>query len=118
MTGFRVEVFVADLDVFADFYTRVLGFELIERREGYAAVRRGAARIGAVVAWSEVDPAARQVPTGVEFVLEVADLATERDRVVAAGWPLEADIQLRPWGLADFRVFDPDGHYFRFTTES
>ena len=119
MTGFRVELFVADLDVFADFYTRVLGFELTERREGCAAVRRVAVRIGAVPAWSPVDPLARRVPTGVEFVVEVgdlADLSAERDRIVGAGGALEADLRLRPWGLADFRLFDPDGHYLRFTT--
>jgi catechol 2,3-dioxygenase-like lactoylglutathione lyase family enzyme len=116
MTGFRVEIFVADLDAFADFYTCVLGFDLVERRDGYAAVRRGAVRIGAVPAWSPVDPLARRVPTGVEFVVEVADLPAERARIVAAGAELESDLQTRPWGLDDFRLFDPDGHYLRFTT--
>jgi uncharacterized glyoxalase superfamily protein PhnB len=116
VTGFRVEIFVADLEVFADFYTRVLGFDLAERRDGYAAVRCGAVRIGAVLAWSPVDPLARRVPTGVEFVVEVADLQAARDRIIAAGGELEADLQTRPWGLDDFRLFDPDGHYLRFTT--
>ena len=117
VTGFRIEIFVADLGTFTDFYTRVLGFDLVEQRDGYAAVRRGPVRIGAVPAWSPVDPRARRVPTGVEFVIEVADLPAERDRIVAAGAELEADLQTRPWGLADFRLFDPDGHYLRFTTE-
>jgi len=37
------------------------------------------------------------------------DVAGERDRVVAAGWPLEQDLQNRPWGLSDFRIIDPAG---------
>jgi lactoylglutathione lyase len=49
----------------------------------------------------------------VEIVLEVADVASERDRVVAAGWPLDEDLRERPWGLADFRILDPSGYYLR-----
>ena len=57
-------------------------------------------------------------PAGVtELVLEVDDVAAERDRVVAAGWPLEEDLRRRPWGLTDFRVLDPAGYYLRITPE-
>jgi lactoylglutathione lyase len=48
-------------------------------------------------------------------VIEVDDVVAERDRVVAAGWPLEEDLQARPWGLTDFRVLDPAGYYLRIT---
>jgi lactoylglutathione lyase len=51
----------------------------------------------------------------VELVLEVDDVAGERDRVLAAGWPLEEDLQERPWGLTDFRILDPAGYYLRIT---
>lgn len=44
------------------------------------------------------------------------DVAGERDRVVSAGWPLDADLTERPWGLLDFRLYDPDGHYLRVTS--
>jgi hypothetical protein len=47
----------------------------------------------------------------VDLVLEVDDVVAERDLVVAAGWPLEQDLQDRPWGLTDFRVVDPAGYY-------
>jgi lactoylglutathione lyase len=116
----RLEVFPANLDRFVDFYVRVLRFELTADRRAdsppYAAVARGGVRIGAVRAWEPVNPSARAVPQGVELVIEVEDLVAERDAVVAAGWPLAAEITPRPWGLDDFRVFDPDGHYIRFTT--
>ena len=53
---------------------------------------------------------------GLEIVLEVDDVAAERDRVVAAGWPLEEDLANRPWGLTHFRIIDPDGYYLRITS--
>jgi catechol 2,3-dioxygenase-like lactoylglutathione lyase family enzyme len=116
----RVELFVADLDRFADFYTRVLGFELADDRRRqdppYAAVRRDLVRIGAARSWTPVDRDARALPAGAELVLECDDVTGERDRVISAGWPLDADLTERPWGLLDFRLSDPDGYYLRFTS--
>ncbi|MGD0246662.1 MAG: VOC family protein [Streptosporangiaceae bacterium] len=60
--------------------------------------------------------AARLPPAGVELVLEVDDVGGDRDRVVGAGWPLEQDLQDRPWGLTDFRIIDPAGYYLRVTS--
>lgn len=114
----RFEIFTDDLDAVVDFYTRVLGFSLVtderEHRERYAALERDAVRVGA--AWRlGVSPEHRRPPTGVELVLEVDDIAAERERVLAAGWPIEEDLTLRPWGLTDLRVLDPGGHYLRLT---
>jgi lactoylglutathione lyase len=115
----RFEIFPDDLDVIADFYQRVLGFSLVtDQRHGsapYLSLRRGAVRVGA--AWREIPDvrAARRPPAGVELVLEVDDVVGERDRVLAAGWPLEEDLRERPWGLTDFRILDPAGYYLRFT---
>ncbi len=118
----RLEVFVEDLDVFADFYTRVLGFSLADDRRGednpYVSVVRDDVRIGAAPPWQGIDRGARDVPTGVEIVLEVDDVHADLDRVTRAGWPLAQSLQRRPWGLTDFRVHDPDGHYLRLTGRS
>ena len=115
----RVELFSTDLDRFVDFYVGVLGFAVVSDRRrddnGYVAVRRDGVRIGAVPAGRTVDREHRAVPVGTELVLECDDVRAERDRVVAAGWTLAADLESRPWGLTDFRVFDPDGYYLRFT---
>jgi uncharacterized glyoxalase superfamily protein PhnB len=64
------------------------------------------------------DPEQRRPPAGVELVLEVDDLQAERRRVAAAGWPVTEDVTLRPWGLRDFRLLDPDGYYWRLTTRT
>jgi lactoylglutathione lyase len=116
----RIEIFVADLDACADFYTRVLGFAVSTDNRGtehpYLAVRRDDIEVGASPAWGEVTRAARSVPTGVELVIEVDDLDAEEQRVNATGWPIESPKQGRPWGLTDLRVHDPDGYYIRLTT--
>jgi lactoylglutathione lyase len=115
----RVEIFPDDLDAFVRFYTDVLGFALtVDRRDSdfpYAAVERGSVRIGAVRAGESVERGARAVPTGVEIVLEVDDVAEAHRRVRMAGYPLEQDLTRRPWGLTDFRLYDPAGYYLRIT---
>lgn len=121
MTGdLRIELFVADLDEFVRFYTEVLGFELRRderaQEHRYVYVTLGEARFGAVPTWEPVSPAERHTPRGPEIVLEVDDLIAARDRVIASGWPLAEDLQDRPWGLTDFRLHDPDGHFLRVTT--
>jgi lactoylglutathione lyase len=115
----RFEIFPDDLDVIVDFYTRVLRFRLMEDRRGgpdaYISLQRGSVRVGAVRRAAPDARAARVPPAGVELVLEVDDVAAERDRVIAAGWPLKEDLQDRPWGLTDFRILDPAGYYLRIT---
>jgi lactoylglutathione lyase len=82
------------------------------------ALQRDAVQVGAVRREVPDAPAARRPPVGTETVLEVDDLASERSRVVAAGWPLEEDLQVRPWGLTDFRILDPAGYYLRITSRA
>jgi lactoylglutathione lyase len=118
----RFEIFPSDLDAAVDFYTRVLGFSLIKDQragpEAYVAMQRGSVQVGAA---RKAGPGARperRPPAGVELVLEVDDVAGERDRVAAAGWPLDEDLQDRPWGLTDFRILDPGGYYLRITSRA
>jgi catechol 2,3-dioxygenase-like lactoylglutathione lyase family enzyme len=113
----RVEFFPPDLDAFVDFWTRVARFKLVrdEREQGYVSVQRDAVHIGAASAWADTDPTLRLPPQGTEIVIEVDNVWSERDAVVAAEWPLFEDLVDRPWGLTDFRVLDPDGNFVRFT---
>ncbi len=115
----RFEVFSDDLDAAVDFYTRVLRFAVTKDQRGepsgYVAMSRGAVHAGIVERAVAGGVAGRRPPVGVELVLEVDDVTGERDRVVSAGWPLEEDLQDRPWGLTDFRILDPAGDYLRVT---
>jgi lactoylglutathione lyase len=116
----RFEIFPDDLNAIVDFYRRVLRFRLIADRrsepDGYVALHRGSVRVGAARRAGPDARAARLPPAGVELVLEVDDVTAERDRVTAARWPLEKDLQDRPWGLRDFRILDPAGYYLRITS--
>jgi lactoylglutathione lyase len=116
----RCEIFPEDLDVTIDFYQRVLGFQLTDdrRAEDYVSLRRGSVQVGAVRSTLPNARAARRPPAGLELVLEVDDVAAERDRVVAAGWPLDDDLDDQSWGLRDFRILDPDGYYLRITNRA
>jgi aminoglycoside 2'-N-acetyltransferase I len=117
-TSVRFEIFPARLDAAVDFYVRVLGFRVsVDRRAGpepYVALARDAVTIGAARRGAGAREG-RRPPTGVEVVLEVDDVVAERDRVLAAGWPLDEDLVHRPWGVEDFRLLDPDGYYLRVT---
>jgi lactoylglutathione lyase len=97
----------------------VLGFVVLKDQRdvpaAYVYLGRGGVRVGALREDAPADHAARRPPSGVELVLEVDDIGAERDRVVAAGWPLDENLQHRSWGLTDFRILDPDGYYLRIT---
>ena len=54
-------------------------------------------------------PSHRRPPVGVELVLEVDDVDAELERVRMSGWPIDEQLQERPWGLRDFRLIDPSG---------
>ena len=120
----RFEVFPADLEKCIAFYTDVLRFKLLQRKDGYAYFRRDSIFIGADQSNFEhgdlqrADRSSRKPPTGVEIVIEVDDLEGERMWVVEKGWTLDADIKLQDWGLKDFRIMDPDGFYLRITQHS
>lgn len=120
----RMELFVENMDRAIAFYRDVLGFTLLRRDEGYASIHRGSVTLG-------IGPIAKLPDVGgyftrhklranrgmgVEIVLEVEDIAAEYERVRATGWPLLDDLKDRPWGLADFRLADPDGYYLRITS--
>jgi catechol 2,3-dioxygenase-like lactoylglutathione lyase family enzyme len=118
----RIELFPNSIDTFIDFYTRILNFTLLQRKGTYAYLNRDAIYIGAIETPTKDSMAERvayrQPNKGVEIVFEVGELIAERDRILAAGYRLDADIQRQEWGLEDFRLTDPDGYYIRITTRN
>ncbi len=114
----RIELFPANIDASVDFYFSVLAFTIAtdDRPSGgrYVWLRRDDVAVGlAERTTAGVEPSSHDVD--VEIVLEVDDVAAERDRVLAAGGVLADDLVARPWGLTDFRLYDPDGNYWRVT---
>ena len=57
----------------------------------------------------EVSGRADERPRGVALWVQVRDLAAEVDRLAAAGVPVVAPPERKPWGLLEATVTDPDG---------
>ena len=59
----------------------------------------------------------RDKGAGVEIVLEVDEPAEARGpaRALPPARAVAEPLQLRSWGLRDFRLADPDGYYLRIT---
>jgi len=120
----RFELFVDDLDRSIRFWEEVLGFGLERRDKGYASMRHGSVVIG-LGPVSKLPEGAGHFTRerlagprgmGVEIVLEADDLAALHARVIASSYPLHEPWREQPWGLADFRLVDPDGYYLRVTS--
>ena len=110
------EVFHRDIGTLVDFYVGVLGFQTSEAdmAADHVVVHRDSVRIGCC-RHDLADPSPRRPPDGCEIVLRVDDIQAEYDRVLSCGWPIADALQDRPWGLKDFRDFDPAGQYLRVT---
>ena len=114
--GLRLELFVQDMDASVDFYRRALGFDLLRRDPAYASLRSDTATIGLGPASGQAAEETRGL--GVETVLEVDGVQAYEERVRASGYRVSEPLSDRPWGLTDFRVYDPDGYYLRITSKS
>jgi lactoylglutathione lyase len=124
----RMELIVDDLDATIAFYTALLGFRIDRRTDGYASLSRGQVVLGFGLmanlsvnddsgpgpAWRTFE---RAKGVGVEIVLELDDVGEVFDLYehCRSRIPDIEPLRLRPWGLHDFRLFDPDGYYMRLT---
>ena len=124
-TDLRLELFVRDVAASVSFYVDVLGFRVAQDSDAdYAFVSREGAAIGINAAESlPCDHPVRPTPEerngrGVEIVVVVDDIHAAHAMALTSGWRLADTLVDRPWGLADFRVVDPDGYYVRVTNRS
>lgn len=118
----RLELFVTSVPESMEFYTRVLGFEVVHYRpDDYSVFRKG----GIQIALQEFSRLSNNHPLkprdgergglGMEIVLEVDDLDAAYARVLASQWPVADHLARRSWSSRDFRLLDPNGYYIRIT---
>ncbi len=120
----RLELFVRNMEASIAFYCHILGFHVQRKEADYASLRCGAVMLG-------LGPAAKlpvdegyftqhklehERGVGVEIVLEVNDVHAFYSHVQATAYPITEPLMMRPWGLTDFRLVDPDGYYLRMTS--
>jgi catechol 2,3-dioxygenase-like lactoylglutathione lyase family enzyme len=94
----------ADLDRTCVYY-QSLGFELVERHEGYLVMHSGASEL-------HFSTPAGPPTTGGAFV-HVADAARLWKRLRQDGVDDLGPLQDQPWGLREFVATDPDGNRIR-----
>lgn len=123
-----VEFHVPDFDVAKEFYQK-LGFVVVwekrpanEPRKWYLVMQHGNAVLGFWPGNKEVEnqtyfknfPNDTKRGYGVEIVVAVENI----DQLYAQAKTfakIVGDLQVKHWGLKDFRIEDPFGFYFRFT---
>jgi catechol 2,3-dioxygenase-like lactoylglutathione lyase family enzyme len=106
-----VEVYVRDLDRALAFYRR-LGFEMLSRHGGFAAVTWEGHRLFLDERPAYEPPASPQANVRVM----VPDVDAWWRRVTDMGARVLAPVADRDYGLRDFTVADPDGFGIRFAT--
>jgi catechol 2,3-dioxygenase-like lactoylglutathione lyase family enzyme len=97
-----------DLDRSLRFYEQTIGLAIY--REWGTGPSRGVAFFlggGGVLEVSGGSPHPPSEATG--LVLQVRDLGATRDLLVERGAPPESQPELKPWGLLEMTVRDPDG---------
>jgi catechol 2,3-dioxygenase-like lactoylglutathione lyase family enzyme len=104
----RVLLHPVDLDRSLAFYGQTIGLAIY--REWDTAGSRGVVFFlggGGLLELSAPHP---EPPSrAVELILQVRDVARVRAELVARGVTPEAEPELKPWGLVEMTVRDPDG---------
>jgi DNA-binding transcriptional MerR regulator len=100
---------VSDLDRSITYYQEVLGLDLAWRTDDgqLAAIATGGIEILLLVPW-----AGEQPPTPQSFYVYVEDPDALCVEFEQAGANVVDTVALRPYGMRDFAVQDPDGHRF------
>ncbi len=103
----RVLVSPRDLERSIRFYEETLGLA-VYREWGQGRERGVVFFLGGgllEISGSSAEPA----PGAVRLFIQVRDLRAARERLAALGVPIEQEPAVRPWGLFEMVVRDPDG---------
>lgn len=104
----RILLHPGNLEASLRFYEQTLGLAIY--REWGAGSSRGVVFFLGGGGLLEVSGGNPEPPSGAtELVLQVRDLAAAREHLVGHGVVLEAEPELKPWGLLELTVRDPDG---------
>jgi catechol 2,3-dioxygenase-like lactoylglutathione lyase family enzyme len=115
----RAILFVKDLRVMRDFYSRTLGLEPIlgTEEKGWVELQAGACRVALHAIPAHIadsisisDPPRPREETPFKLAFAVGDVDTERSRLMALGVTM---FDTKAWGSCD--GIDPEGNVFQIT---
>lgn len=113
-----LELRVRDIAKYPAFLRDVAGYKVVRSEPDFMMLQTDCGEILLGLEPKPADPAAPRPKhgVGVEIGIVVGDI--EKAHAAAAnheGWRIVSHVQMRPWGVRDFRVFSPDGYYVRVT---
>jgi predicted enzyme related to lactoylglutathione lyase len=104
----RILLRPTDLDRSLRFYEQTVGLAIY--REWGTGASRGVVFFLGGGGLLEVSGRSPEPPSAaIELVLQVRDLGATRRRLAERGVVVEAEPELKPWGLLEMTVRDPDG---------
>ena len=120
------ELVVSDLQKSLDIYTQLFGFELAFRREDFVYLSLAEAQLmlqqGPVNEEWSTGPLEYPLGRGVNFQIEVEDLARVLERLEDASYPIKRGAETSWYpegevehGQQEMLVLDPDGYLLRFS---
>ncbi len=93
----------------AEFYTRVLGFRVVNEPQGWIFVAKDSCMIMLGECPEDI-PASNLGCHSYFAYLRVADADSYYHHVSASGAEILSPIEDKPWGMREFSVRSPDGH--------
>jgi hypothetical protein len=110
-----LEIDCYDVTSHIDFFKTTAGYEVNRKDGNFVILRseRGEILLNGVGAKGK--PARYQGPR-VEVGIVVGDLDKSfAEAKKHKGWTIAAEIRRQPWNARDYRVYSPEGYYFRIT---
>lgn len=118
--GLMVSMTVKDLKTSLDYYTRVVGFGIVQEFENEGVVRTVLINAGNVMLLLNQDDGAkgweRVKGQGLSLTILTEDVDAVAAHIKANGGTLAAEPEDKPWGARMFPLTDPDGFYVTIST--
>jgi|SRR5690625_2220536 len=120
---FRLELFVEDLQTSTRFYEEILGLTFTEKSGTGAVIKQE--NFSLLLTAEDIldenhyfrkDGDLKPKGRGTEIILVSDDIEQLYRDIQVKKYPVESRLKLQSWGMADFRIIDPDGYYLRITS--